>query len=183
MKLVVIAAVLACCAVVAETEARADVSTIAPMSTDSDVASESLVTTGQTIGGSVAGLTLGFGTGHLIEGRWRERGWIFTVGEGLAVGVMTATSGDALVGAIFDRANIGTVGFLASAAVFAGLRVWEAEDVIACPHFHNARVRAARQRMLVPVIAPRPEGGTTAGLAMSFSVFSSYRSTSLRTRG
>jgi hypothetical protein len=166
MKPVVIAAILFCCAGLADANARADVSTVAPVSTD--VASEPLITTGQTIGGSVAGLTLGFGTGHLIEGRWRERGWIFTVGEGLTVGVMAATCGPAVVGLIFGDPNIGAVGFLASAAVFGGLRIWEAEDVIAGPRRHNARVRAAQQRMLVPVIAPRPEGGMTAGLAMNF---------------
>lgn len=161
-------AVLVCGTVAAEASARANVSDVVPGSTDSEVASEPLISTGRTIGGSVAGLTLGFGTGHVIEGRWRERGWVFTVGEVLAAGIMTATVQGAVVESLFKVVDVYSVGFLASAAVFAGLRVWEAEDVIAGPMRHNARVRAARQRMLVPVIAPRPEGGMTAGLAMTF---------------
>ena len=37
------------------------------------------ISTGRYIGGGLASMIFGFGTGHAIQGRYSERGWIFTV--------------------------------------------------------------------------------------------------------
>ena len=39
------------------------------------------VSTGRYITGGILGSTLGFGIGHGVQGRYAEKGWIFTAGE------------------------------------------------------------------------------------------------------
>lgn len=39
------------------------------------------ITKGQYIGGGVAAIIPGFGIGHAIQGRYREKGWMFTAAE------------------------------------------------------------------------------------------------------
>src|SRR4051812_33287284 len=39
---------------------------------------------GQYIAGGIVASVVGYGIGHTVEGRWREIGWVFTVGEAAA---------------------------------------------------------------------------------------------------
>src|SRR5687767_6234918 len=43
------------------------------------------ISDGQWLGGAVANWFVGFGVGQAIQGRWSDRGWIFTVGEGVSI--------------------------------------------------------------------------------------------------
>ena len=45
-----------------------------------------LVSNARYYGGAIPGSILGFGIGHAIQGRYKEKGWIFTLLEGGAVG-------------------------------------------------------------------------------------------------
>ena len=49
------------------------------------------ITNGQYIGGGFASILLGFGIGHAIQGRYLEKGWIFSVSElGLLSGSLSS---------------------------------------------------------------------------------------------
>lgn len=123
------------------------------------------------VGGIVAASTLGFGTGQLVQGRWLERGWIFTVGE-MASGVLfsiAATEND------LDTTLVNVLGFSGLAA-FVGLHAWEIADAAIVPARHNRRVRFLRARMGLPTVSldVRPVGepgghrGALVGLRVSF---------------
>jgi hypothetical protein len=122
------------------------------------------------ISGGLLGTILGFGTGHAVQSRYAERGWIFTVGE---LGTLSA-GGIGLVSCGDDLGGLGcSVGVaVGTLAVFAGFRVWEAIDVWAHPYAHNRRYRELSAGSTNPqvslFVAPTPDGGGAAGLAVQF---------------
>lgn len=91
--------------------------------------------------GVVVSVLPGFGLGHVVQGRWRERGWIFTVGEVVAFGFIAAAAVESDLAAplVGVMAVVGWGGYL-------GLRVWEVTDAVTGPPRHNRRVRALRAR-------------------------------------
>ena len=46
------------------------------------------ISEGQHIGGGLISLFFGWGIGQAIQGRWSEKGYIFTLGEGVSAGLM-----------------------------------------------------------------------------------------------
>ncbi|HYX39349.1 MAG TPA: hypothetical protein VE954_40120 [Oligoflexus sp.] len=74
------------------------------------------------VGGALS-VVPGFGLGHVVESRWRERGWIFTAG---GVVFFFWASGDNR-----RAAAPGVVGYV-------GIRIWEMYDAILVP-FENQR--------------------------------------------
>ncbi len=131
-------------------------------------------------GGGLAALFFGFGIGQAVQGRWSDRGWIFTVGESAALfallygiaaeiedcfGPDDACTGDEGDGLIL----VGAIGF----SVF---RIWETIDAFAAPPSHNARVRELRLRTgqyrpgyysVVPYVKRQADGeGGVAGLTL-----------------
>ena len=128
----------------------------------------------QHIIGGVAGTFLGLGIGHAVQGRWGEKGWIFTVGEVAAFSLIIVSLGDCAFGqeSCDDEADGAVLGLFA----FVGLRIWEAFDVWFGPRSHNRRVRAAQMKAglrpptyglyLAPPLT-HDEGGV-AGLTLRF---------------
>ena len=132
------------------------------------------VSDGQMIGGGLASLFLSFGIGQAIEGRWSDTGWIFTLGEPVAFGVMLY---GVLSGLTCDRACSGSDGaVLAVGAIgFFGLRIWEIVDAFVGPGRQNARLQAVQLKLGVqvpfyvrPYIVPTGDGGAVAGLSLRF---------------
>jgi hypothetical protein len=124
-------------------------------------------TTFELIGGGALGTFFGLGVGHAVQGRYLERGWIFTAGE---LGSMGVTIAGVASCADLDRGcNLylvagGMVGMLA-------FRTWEVIDVWAAPARHNQRVRRARaraERHVTGYVAPTGARGGVAGLALTF---------------
>lgn len=114
----------------------------------------------RSVTGGVTGLIIGFGTGHLIEGRWRERGWLFTLGDGvldtLALGSLMIDADCAEGGC---RSQKALADFTYGAVIAAlGLRLWETYDAVAVPREQNARIRQLRAQApsytLAPYVAP-----------------------------
>lgn len=104
---------------------------------------------GARVGGIVASVAFGLGTGHAIQGRWMERGWIFTFGElaGLGLGAVASSESD------IDARTVNVLGFV-GLATFIGLHVWEIVDASSVPEQHSCRVRELRRRASqAPVVA------------------------------
>lgn len=85
---------------------------------------------GRYIGGGIVTLFLSWGIGHAVQGRYAEKGWIFTVGG--------ATSTIGTIGLYVDlNKNISLswvgYGFAGMVLVGLGLRVWELIDVWMLP--------------------------------------------------
>lgn len=134
----------------------------------------------QHAGGGALAFALGFGTGHLVQGRWLEAGWIFTLTEAASVAAMvygishwdadcfdtTATCSNGNAAALIIGGAVG----------FTGFHVWEVLDAFIVPANRNRRVRELRGQLgLAPeprpysfYVAPHANGGGQAGLVFRF---------------
>lgn len=113
-------------------------------------------TQGEIVGGGLIGTFFGFGLGHAVQGRWSDKGWLFTVGEGGAMALMMSTMADC-IDETLDGPQTCNENWLAfSAIAFGVLRLWEIVDVWAGPARYNSEVRRLRWRL---GIAPQPRWG------------------------
>lgn len=133
------------------------------------------------IGGGLFATFVGFGTGQAVQGRWLERGWIFTVGETAGLGVMFYGLGKAASSCVNDDGSScgssGTGLIVGGAIAVTGLHIWEMVDAFVAPIGHNRRVRAAKLRAsghagiasVTPYVVPPPTGdGAVGGLSLTF---------------
>jgi hypothetical protein len=74
--------------------------------------------------GAFSGTIVGFGSGHLFQGRYLEKGWLFTVSEAAALAALIALP-NTCRSAETCRAFAATVPLVA----FLGAKLWEAVDV------------------------------------------------------
>jgi hypothetical protein len=136
------------------------------------------IAAGEHAGGAVLSFFIGFGTGQAVQGRWAEKGWIFTVGELASFAAMlfslTSTAENCNDG-YCDDDNMGL--FVVGMFGYAGFRVWGFVDSIAGPASHNRRLREIQMRMgyprpyysVAPFVAPtRDGGGGVAGVTLRF---------------
>ncbi len=104
------------------------------------------------VGGILGTYPIGLGIGHAVQGRWSDKGWIFTAGE---LGTATVFMIGAL-GCISNELNNGLNGKddctgLSEAMVvtgivgYIGFRIWEIVDVWSVPPSHNRKVRELQQ--------------------------------------
>jgi hypothetical protein len=92
--------------------------------------------------GALIGTFIGFGVGHALQGRYKEIGWVFTVGEltSLAAafaGVIWANTESAHDYAINKEPHMyipvgGLALLIASVIVFGSFRIWDIIDLWAC---------------------------------------------------
>jgi hypothetical protein len=151
------------------------------------------ISVGRYVTGMVMTHLFGFGIGHAVQGRWTERGWIFTFGEAaafasLARGLLRSfgpcyvvinnhSDGPPSTCSQPRRRQDGMF-LLGGLIALVGLRVWEGLDVSIAPVRHNRRVRELRKRLapepgeaytrVTPYLAPSFDGGAMAGLSSSF---------------
>jgi len=140
------------------------------------------ISDGETFGGGAVALFFGMGLGQVIQGRWSQKGYIFTFGD-IGSGVLMTWGMVGLLGDCFegcsqqreDRyATMLVVGLIAG-GVF---RIWEIYDAFSGPGEHNRSLMALRSRLgmppmysrLAPYVAPNHsgEGGGTAGVSFRF---------------
>jgi hypothetical protein len=133
----------------------------------------------QHAGGGALAFTVGFGVGHMVQGRWTEIGWLFTAGD-------IASYAAIIIGArdwvdCFDKpdCNNRRAGTLVLGGVIGviGFHIWETLDAFIVPSHRNDRVRSLRARLGMPpqeqplslYVAP-PHGGSGAigGLTLRF---------------
>lgn len=128
------------------------------------------------IGGILATYPLGLGIGHAVQGRYTEKGWIFTVGELASLAVLMAGFGDCVDNWSSNKECNGSGGLVfAGVFGFVGFRIWEAVDAWAAPPEHNRRYRELKSRLLAsedtitfePGFVPLAGGGAL-GFRMTF---------------
>jgi hypothetical protein len=140
------------------------------------------ISDGEHIGGGLAAVFLGLGIGQAIQGRWSEKGYIFTLGEGASFVAMvwgiSRWANDCLEPETC-RDDSGMALFAGGLLALAVFRVWETIDAFVAPPEHNRKLRALRMRLGMPVpmysrVTPyvtRPKGdggGAVGGLAFRF---------------
>lgn len=114
------------------------------------------ISDGAHIGGGFAALFLGFGIGQAVQGRWSDKGWIFTVGDLGSLTMMIYGMTNMLTACAVDDDpytdscdNDGNgAGFLVIGALaYTGFRIWETVDAFAAPGAYNARYRDLQFRV------------------------------------
>ena len=144
--------------------ARAEPKLAAPGLTQS-IEREEDVSEIQMLVGAPTAILFGFGTGHAIEGRWREKGWIFTLGE--TAGFATWMSAYMLD--MSCTRHCGAVGPLAAAGLLSvvGLRLWESVDAITGARAKNRRVLKQRAQLGLQLATPSSgDRGMVVGISL-----------------
>lgn len=108
----------------------------------------------------------GFGLGQVVEGRWHETGWKFTLVDSLSAAMMVV--GGATTESCDRYCN--TLGIIGLSGILLGgaSRIWQTVDAVTGARAKNRRVM--RQRMqLAPLVLPARAGdGAVAGVALRF---------------
>ena len=130
-----------------------------------------LYSSGEIYGGAAMGFVIGYGTGHMIQGRYGERGWIATVGTlgGITVIISavgkTCTEIDAYGDA--EQTWCGGTRLLTGLLVIVGTKVWEVADLLSTPKAHNKRYRSLKERTFMGIL-PTTDG-EHHGLALTMT--------------
>ena len=106
--------------------------------------------TGSLVGGGLLGTFVGFGTGHIVYGKYASKGWIFTLGEAVSLGIVVAGAVSTLTNCSFGDKNGCSKGsglMTFGSFAFLGFRIWEIIDVWTIPGFHNSKYRAIKARV------------------------------------
>jgi hypothetical protein len=136
---------------------------------DRDVLARGEITNDQQIGGGVVALMFGFGTGQAVEGRWRDTGWMFTLGDTVAGAALMA----GIISTIGGGPGCHTCArdtppvLIAGAVSLTLLRIWETTDALVAPVIHNRRLRALRSANVAPYVS-LPQNAGVAGLGWTF---------------
>lgn len=132
-----------------------------------DVESFKTITNTQYIAGGVLSIVVGFGAGHGAQGRWSEKGWIFTAGEavsligvyyGFLAGALAAGGGQAPTG----KLAIGGISLVA----LMGFRIWEMIDAWMLPSHY--KVADSQLRLQPFVYHSGNNGAGFSGLALNY---------------
>jgi len=80
--------------------------------------------------GGVLGIYPGFGLGHVVQGRWLHRGWIFTAGESASVIVLAIGAAECVEYGFLGSPSSCNNG-LVSAGIFGFVvfKIWEVVDI------------------------------------------------------
>jgi hypothetical protein len=145
---------------------------------DQELLAEGEMPVGQHAAGGALAFVLGLGTGHMVQGRWLETGWIFTLGEAASVAAIIYGASKLDLDCVDsdpkchngDAIALMVGGLVAS----TGFRVWEVLDAFIVPANRNRRVRDLRARLGQQpppysfYVAPHAGGGGQAGLVLRF---------------
>lgn len=97
------------------------------------------ISTTRYVAGGILSIYPGFGIGHAVQGRYTDKGWIFTTGEAISTAVVISGLIDCGTSTVIssskecsgkDKMLVGTVGFL-------GFKIWEIFDAWVIPHSNN----------------------------------------------
>jgi hypothetical protein len=135
---------------------------------------------GQIVGGGLLGTFFGFGLGHAVQGRFREKGWIFLAGEAVGGYFWMWSLFQCVTESIDGDDDCNESMLVGSMVLVAVVRIWEIVDVWAYPARHNRRYRRLRNRLYQQqgpyrqqstwgwYAAPGKDGGGVAGVVVRF---------------
>lgn len=141
------------------------------------------ISDGETIGGGAVALFIGWGLGQAVQGRWSQKGYIFTAGEGVSTAVIMwgflGLFGECFEGCSQARQNRYEALLLGGVIADGVFRIWEVYDAFAGPGEHNRKLTALRARLgmapplytrLRPFVVPNSDrdGGGIAGVSLRF---------------
>jgi hypothetical protein len=135
------------------------------------------ISNGEYVAGALLGSFGGFGIGHAIQGRWTEKGWVFTVADTASTAFLMTTLVSCSIAASEERAREDrcVAGFILSVAAYTGFRIWETVDLWVAPPRHNRRLYDLQRRMgyrSAPsygfFVAPTGSSSGVAGLSLRF---------------
>lgn len=155
---------------------------------DKEILKIGYISSSDEVLGGLLGIYPGFGIGHIVQGRWKQKGWIFTVGE--IASLVALTMG--IAGCIEDEFEDDSFednndscssenNFLLAAGTigFVGFKIWEIVDVWTAPSSHNYRYQELKIRIerqmnepvksslyLIPLMSPR--SGPGLSLVLTF---------------
>jgi hypothetical protein len=143
-----------------------------PSGSASEPTSDEHIGVARYVVGGILGVYPGFGIGHAVEGRYKERGWIFTVGEGVsalfvAIGGVDCVVNDALSGQSNCNSGLLELGVIG----FFGFKIWEIVDVWAIPpsrHMISGVEKPKPYEVTFGVIPPRREQPALVALNLRF---------------
>ena len=119
------------------------------------------ISNGRYIGGGVASIFLGFGIGHAIQGRWGERGWVFTLLDSIAIGGMVTSFISPTVGSHFPTFVVVLYG---SFFLLLGSRIWSIIDAWILPSHYKIAQESRFQ--VSPLIVSNYSDLSTVGLGL-----------------
>ena len=141
------------------------------------------ISQGKYIGGGVTSILVGFGVGHAVQGRYKQKGWMFTVGEGLALGGYIALVLRGASSALTDlseateseseavpeisgktKSSFGIASALL--LVYSGLRIWEMVDAWMLPSDYKVVQEPALQ--LKPLVSLAKDSSLNLGLSLKY---------------
>jgi hypothetical protein len=109
--------------------------------------------------GGITGSFLGLGAGHAIQGRFFDKGWIFTIGEVTSFAFIIASSVDSTPCDPADPPHSGCMGGGWPnpywVLVLGGLHIWEIIDVWAAPGWTVQGTQQNQQSATSPTTSPR----------------------------
>jgi hypothetical protein len=131
-----------------------------------------LLSTSEYVTGGILGIFPGFGLGHVVQGRYREKGYLYTLAPVAAFGaiVITEASFCGLNGGNSTCVdNISTIGI----ATFVGLKIWEVYDVWVVPGYavgnlENQKTLNKQKAAIVPYFLPLSGRQVIAGITFGF---------------
>ncbi len=148
---------------------------------EQEILEDGPISDGAYIAGGVLGTVIGLGIGHAVQGRYGERGWIFTAGELVAASMYVSGLEDCVERTFTNNScdELNSTGQIGAIALL-GLRIWEIVDVWAAPPSYNKRYRRIKRKIgenpddeearmnfiLLPVA--KNSAGVTAGVQFRF---------------
>ena len=117
----------------------------------------------------VTSIILGFGIGHAIQGRWLDKGWIFTTGNILTTGGFLFSLFGAGYASMYDDEQTAEIGMVSSIVFFIltiSLKTYEAIDVWKAPGYEIKKSSALE---LKPIISMNALKGSDFGLSLKYS--------------
>ena len=116
-----------------------------------EILDEGPILDGPYVTGGVLGSLFGFGIGHAIQGRYGQRGWIFTLSEVAGVGLLASGSNNCIN--TYNSSNYyqnncsPSAAFVVGELILVGFRIWEIVDLWATPPAMNAKYRRLKKKL------------------------------------
>jgi len=143
---------------------------------DKDILERGEISTTRYVVGGLLSIYPGFGIGQAVEKRYMERGWIFTVGEVAAIGVLAVGVSECALQSIGSSST--TTNCTAGAATlglfgFLGFKIWEVVDAWVVPlnqndRYHELTKGKNSDLQIRPYLYPLASGGGGGGINIAF---------------